>query len=199
MEVLSGRSLLQSEVEALLEEKDPELANTWQAAAQLAHLQGRLKLEAACSRAEESQGKLRRWSSGVGKRAKQTESLQKAASEARRERGSREVGGDTLRESEGGDFRARLPSAGGLLRAAALRLPRLRLPLRGAVARRADMRCLRCGSVATGRTACAACGLAGCAYCEACLALGRSRACALAAAQRGFFRPYGVRPVSVPP
>ncbi|MEK5025596.1 DEAD/DEAH box helicase [Paenibacillus sp. FSL M7-1046] len=179
VEALSGRSLLQSEVEALLEEKDPLLANTWQAAAQLAHLQGRLKLETACSRAEESQGKLRRWSSGVGKRAKQTESLQKAAGEVRRERGSREVGGDTLRESEGGDFRARLPSAGGLLRAAALRLPRLRLPLRGAVARRADMRCLRCGSVATGRTACAACGLAGCAYCEACLALGRSRACAL--------------------
>ncbi|WP_438493009.1 DEAD/DEAH box helicase [Paenibacillus sp. IHBB 3054] len=140
VEALSGRSLLQSEVEALLEEKDPELANTWQAAAQLAHLQGRLKLEAACSR---------------------------------------ELGGATWRESEGKDVRARLPNASSLLRAAALRLPRLRLPLRGAVARRADMRCLRCGSAATGRTACAACGLAGCAYCEACLALGRSRACAL--------------------
>ncbi|WP_445669296.1 helicase-related protein [Paenibacillus sp. FSL R7-0204] len=45
--------------------------------------------------------------------------------------------------------------------------------------RREALRCLRCGSVPTGRTACAACGLAGCAYCEACLALGRSRACAL--------------------
>ncbi|MEK4004041.1 helicase-related protein [Paenibacillus sp. FSL H3-0333] len=45
--------------------------------------------------------------------------------------------------------------------------------------RREVPRCLRCGSVPTGRTACAACGLAGCAYCEACLALGRSRACAL--------------------
>ncbi|WP_342437435.1 helicase-related protein [Paenibacillus sp. FSL L8-0436] len=179
VEALSGRSLLQSEVEALLEEKDPELANAWQAAAQLAHLQGRLKLEAACSRAEESKRKLRRWSSGVGKRGKKTDSLQKAAGEARRERGSKEVGGDKWSESKGRDVRARLPSAGGLLRAAALRLPRLRLPLRGAVARRADMRCLRCGSVATGRTACAACGLTGCAYCEACLALGRSRACAL--------------------
>ncbi|MCM3000722.1 DEAD/DEAH box helicase [Paenibacillus cellulositrophicus] len=40
-------------------------------------------------------------------------------------------------------------------------------------------RCRRCGSEATGRTACAACGLAACAYCEACLALGRSRACSL--------------------
>ncbi|WP_433617678.1 helicase-related protein [Paenibacillus cellulositrophicus] len=39
--------------------------------------------------------------------------------------------------------------------------------------------CRRCGSEATGRTACAACGLAACAYCEACLALGRSRACSL--------------------
>ncbi|WP_342480748.1 helicase-related protein [Paenibacillus sp. FSL L8-0340] len=219
VEALSGRSLLQSEVEALLEEKEPLLADTWQAAAQLAHLQGRLKLEAACSRVEESKGKLRRWSSGIEKRATRTESPQKAAGEARRGRGSREVAGDTwsesvardtvgdawsgresrrvgvdawserksrevvaeeLKESEGRDVRARLPSAGSLLRAAALRLPRLRLPLRGgAVARRADIRCLRCGSVATGRTACAACGLTGCAYCEACLALGRSRACAL--------------------
>lgn len=218
VEALSGRSLLQSEVEALLEEKEPLLADTWQAAAQLAHLQGRLKLEAACSRVEESKGKLRQWSSGIEKRATRTESPQKAAGEARRGRGCREVAGDTwnesvardtvgdawsgresrrvgvdawserksrevvaeeLKESEGRDVRARLPSAGSLLRAAALRLPRLRLPLRGAVARRADTRCLRCGSVATGRTACAACGLTGCAYCEACLALGRSRACAL--------------------
>ncbi|MEK8216615.1 DEAD/DEAH box helicase [Paenibacillus sp. FSL L8-0463] len=218
VEALSGRSLLQSEVEALLEEKEPLLADTWQAAAQLAHLQGRLKLEAACSRVEESKGKLRQWSSGIEKRATRTESPQKAAGEARRGRGCREVAGDTwnesvardtvgdawsgresrrvgvdawserksrevvaeeLKESEGRDVRARLPSAGSLLRAAALRLPRLRLPLRGAVARRADTRCLRCGSVAAGRTACAACGLTGCAYCEACLALGRSRACAL--------------------
>ncbi|MNO34613.1 Transcription-repair-coupling factor [compost metagenome] len=73
----------------------------------------------------------------------------------------------------------RLPAFAGLLRAAALRLPQLRLPWRGAAARRAGVRCLRCGSAAIGRTACAACGLAGCAYCEACLALGRSRACAL--------------------
>lgn len=39
-------------------------------------------------------------------------------------------------------------------------------------------RCRRCGSEARSRTACAACGSAACAYCEACLALGRSRACA---------------------
>lgn len=52
--------------------------------------------------------------------------------------------------------------------------------LRRAIPRRTvGPRCLRCGSAATGRTACAACGLPGCAYCEACLALGRSRACAL--------------------
>ncbi|PAK51967.1 helicase-related protein [Paenibacillus sp. 7541] len=41
------------------------------------------------------------------------------------------------------------------------------------------LRCRRCGSVAESRTACAACGSAACAYCEACLAMGRSRACAL--------------------
>lgn len=40
-------------------------------------------------------------------------------------------------------------------------------------------RCRRCGSEARSRTACAACGSAACAYCEACLAMGRSRACAL--------------------
>ncbi|WP_019915053.1 helicase-related protein [Paenibacillus sp. HW567] len=122
---LAGRSLLQPEAEALLAEVLPELAGYWRAAAQLAHLQGRLRLEAA-------------------------------------------VRAPALRRA-GPGWAARL------LQAAALRLPR-----RGAAtARRAQMRCLRCGSAATGRTACAACGLAGCAYCEACLALGRSRACAL--------------------
>ncbi|WP_438348839.1 DEAD/DEAH box helicase [Paenibacillus sp. FA6] len=45
--------------------------------------------------------------------------------------------------------------------------------------RRKFLRCHRCGSVALGRTACASCGSAACAYCEACLAMGRSRACAL--------------------
>ncbi|NQX47187.1 DEAD/DEAH box helicase [Paenibacillus tritici] len=103
-EALAGRSLLQGEAEALVAEQLPELAGNWLAAAQLAYLQGRLRLEAAvCGTAGAALG-LRR----------------------------REV-----------------------------------------------LRCLRCGSVPTGRTACAACGLAGCAYCEACLALGRSRACAL--------------------
>ncbi|QUL58473.1 DEAD/DEAH box helicase [Paenibacillus tritici] len=104
-EALAGRSLLQGEAEALVAEHLPELAGHWLAVAQLAYLQGRLRLEAA-------------------------------------------VGG----------------TAGAA-----------RLGLR----RREVLRCLRCGSVPTGRTACAACGLAGCAYCEACLALGRSRACAL--------------------
>ncbi|MEK4849502.1 helicase-related protein [Paenibacillus sp. FSL H7-0756] len=102
---LDGRSLLQGEAEALVAEQLPELAEHWRAAAQLAYLQGRLRLTAAV-----------------------------------------------------------LGPAG----AARLGLRRREVP-----------RCLRCGSVPTGRTACAACGLAGCAYCEACLALGRSRACAL--------------------
>lgn len=44
---------------------------------------------------------------------------------------------------------------------------------------RGHSRCRRCGSVASRRTPCGSCGCRGCAYCEACLALGRSRACAL--------------------
>ncbi|RAW16262.1 DNA/RNA helicase [Paenibacillus taichungensis] len=44
---------------------------------------------------------------------------------------------------------------------------------------RSAPRCRRCGSFAGQCVPCAACGLAACAYCEACLALGRSRACAL--------------------
>ncbi|GAA0137588.1 hypothetical protein YSY43_44290 [Paenibacillus sp. YSY-4.3] len=51
-----------------------------------------------------------------------------------------------------------------------------RAPLRG----RARLpRCRRCGSGALRRTPCGSCGLSSCAYCEACLALGRSRSCAL--------------------
>lgn len=126
-EALAGRSLLQAEVEALVDERLPELAGSWLAAVQLAHLQGRLRIEAA-------------------------------------------VGEATAAGREGGRPEGRKT-----------RLPLLRLSRRGASAsrRRSACRCLRCGSVPTGRTACAACGLSGCAYCEACLALGRSRACAL--------------------
>lgn len=40
-------------------------------------------------------------------------------------------------------------------------------------------RCRRCGSGVHRRTPCGSCGSRGCAYCEACLALGRSRSCAL--------------------
>ncbi|MDU4695611.1 MAG: helicase-related protein, partial [Paenibacillus sp.] len=40
-------------------------------------------------------------------------------------------------------------------------------------------RCRRCGSEVHRRTPCGSCGSRGCAYCEACLALGRSRSCAL--------------------
>ena len=60
-------------------------------------------------------------------------------------------------------------------------------PARVARPRAKRARCHRCGSEARQRVPCAACGLAACAYCEACLALGRSRACALllrSAAQR---------------
>lgn len=52
--------------------------------------------------------------------------------------------------------------------------PRRRLARRGK-----GLRCQRCGSGADRRTPCGSCGLSGCAYCEACLALGRSRSCAL--------------------
>ncbi|GIP42160.1 hypothetical protein J45TS6_06190 [Paenibacillus sp. J45TS6] len=45
--------------------------------------------------------------------------------------------------------------------------------------RRVQLHCRRCGSVAAEQSPCAACGSSACAYCEACLALGRSRACAL--------------------
>lgn len=52
--------------------------------------------------------------------------------------------------------------------------------LRGPLARpRARYRCRRCGSEVHSRTPCGSCGSSGCAYCEACLALGRSRSCAL--------------------
>lgn len=44
---------------------------------------------------------------------------------------------------------------------------------------RAPYRCRRCGSEVHSRTPCGSCGSSGCAYCEACLALGRSRSCAL--------------------
>ncbi|AZS17600.1 DEAD/DEAH box helicase [Paenibacillus lutimineralis] len=44
---------------------------------------------------------------------------------------------------------------------------------------RARYRCRRCGSEVHSRTPCGSCGSSGCAYCEACLALGRSRSCAL--------------------
>lgn len=129
---LSGRSLLQPELEALLAEELPELAGRWRQAVQLAHLQGRLMLTAAVGSAAPA---------AQGARARQ------------------------------------LPAGAGALVRAAARLPHAWR--RGAGARRAGARCLRCGSAPTGRTACAACGLMGCAYCEACLALGRSRACAL--------------------
>ncbi|UPK43479.1 helicase-related protein [Paenibacillus pabuli] len=107
-ERLRGRQLLAAEAEALLADTAPQLASVWRAAAQLAHLRGRLSIAAALE-------------------------------------------GPATR-------RQRLPWLGRAHSAP---------------------RCRRCGSFAGQRVPCAACGLAACAYCEACLALGRSRACAL--------------------
>ncbi|WP_430700927.1 helicase-related protein [Paenibacillus tundrae] len=106
-EQLHGRQLLAAEAEALLADNAPPLASAWRAAAQLAHLHGRLSIAAA---------------------------LEWPATRRRH---------------------AWLGSA------------------------QSAPRCRRCGSVAEQRVPCAACGQAACAYCEACLALGRSRACAL--------------------
>ncbi|MDQ0192192.1 DEAD/DEAH box helicase [Paenibacillus wynnii] len=46
-ELVNGRSLLETELMALLSEHYPTLTEHWRSAAQLAHLKGRLKLEAA--------------------------------------------------------------------------------------------------------------------------------------------------------
>ncbi|GGH64478.1 hypothetical protein GCM10008014_42900 [Paenibacillus silvae] len=68
---------------------------------------------------------------------------------------------------------------GRLQLTAALQGPATRRRLAWLGRARSAPRCHRCGSEARQRVPCAACGLAACAYCEACLALGRSRACAL--------------------
>ncbi|QOS81418.1 DEAD/DEAH box helicase [Paenibacillus sp. JNUCC31] len=107
-ELLRGRQLLAAEAEALLADTAPQLASVWRAAAQLAHLSGRLSITAALE--------------GPATRRQRLAWLGRAQSAPR---------------------------------------------------------CRRCGSFAGQRVPCAACGLAACAYCEACLALGRSRACAL--------------------
>jgi len=107
-ERLCGRQLLAAEAEALLADTSPQLASVWRAAAQLAHLRGRLSITAALE--------------GPATRQQRLAWLGRA---------------------------------------------------------RSAPRCRRCGSFAGQRVPCAACGLAACAYCEACLALGRSRACAL--------------------
>ncbi|MCK6075689.1 helicase-related protein [Paenibacillus silvae] len=68
---------------------------------------------------------------------------------------------------------------GRLQLTAALQGPATRRRLAWLGRARSAPRCHRCGSEARQRVPCAACGLAACAYCEVCLALGRSRACAL--------------------
>ncbi|MFE4712083.1 helicase-related protein [Paenibacillus sp. NPDC056722] len=53
---VSGRSLLEAELEALLLDQSPELCVPWRRAAQLAHLQGRLSIEAAVGMGEDARG-----------------------------------------------------------------------------------------------------------------------------------------------
>lgn len=167
---LSGRSLLQPEVEALLAEQLAGMERDWRSAAQLAYLQGRLKLEAAVSAGVEGEGE-ERSNSGCrraeGKRGKCSNSSCKRAEGEREDRGNcscRKAEGERGNRSNSSYWKAECSrtcrSRAGLT--AALRLPLL-LWSRGVVRRRAVERCLRCGSVATGRTPCAACGLAGCA------------------------------------
>lgn len=156
--VLAGRSLLQGEVDALVAERLPDLAGNWSAAVQLAHLQGRIRIEAAVAYNNPKHGGgVLGWRSKMKQSGKETERI-----------GSREQGGGVL------GWVSQVKQSVHVLGRVSEAVTR-----RGAAARRGAPRCLRCGSVPTGRTACAACGLAGCAYCEACLALGRSRACAL--------------------
>lgn len=187
-EAISGRSLLQPELEALLAEQLAGMERDWPAAAQLAHLQGRLELEAAVSGGLEGTDKRdegSRFKCKLGKSARGDY----GGSSCKKGEGARgDYDGSSCKKGESarGDYgrlSCKRGEGSGARRSkaglgAALRLPLLLLT-RGAARRRAVPRCLRCGSVATGRTPCAACGLVGCAYCEACLALGRSRACAL--------------------
>ena len=193
-ELISGRSLLEAELITLLSEGYPQLSAHWRRAAQLAYLQGRLKLEAAVAvpallghrpswrgaiepKPHKGRGDLPPSSimGGFGPRVGQDELRSGSVTGGLEPR----AGQDELspRSIMGGLGPRAVGHLAGWTRAAAAWLPAL--CWRGAARRRALLRCLRCGSVATARTACAACGLAACAYCEACLALGRSRACAL--------------------
>ncbi|MNI03413.1 Transcription-repair-coupling factor [compost metagenome] len=163
---LSGRSLLEAELEAMLAERYAEAEGEWKAAAQLAHLRGGLQLEAAVGTSIEGAV----WKGDRNKRY----------GRKRNDSPNSGIMGNERESSGCKRRRGRVCLAGiaeGVSRAFAAAA--LLLRKHGAARRRAGARCLRCGSVATGRTPCAACGLAGCAYCEACLALGRSRACAL--------------------
>ncbi|WP_238651139.1 DEAD/DEAH box helicase [Paenibacillus piscarius] len=182
-EALAGRSLLAGEAEALVTEMLPELTDNWIAAAQLAYLQGRLQIEAAVGVGQSGQEQVE-----SGRWDKRGRSVRTSEGRMSWERGESEPElsggrgqGERGRWYKRGRSVGRSERRGNWERGDGV-LARLRtaLALRGAAARRAAApRCLRCGSVPTGRTACAACGLAGCAYCEACLGLGRSRACAL--------------------
>lgn len=176
-EALTGRSLLQPELEALLAEQLPELPGDWRSTAQLAHLQGKLMLTAGITAIRECKDGKR----STGLRESQvwrTEVDEAGVRESRvRNTGVNDAGVRGTKERKGA---RQLPAGAGVMaRAATAWLSRVAMPWRGFAKRRVLPRCQRCGSVATGHTACAACGLRGCAYCEACLALGRSRACAL--------------------
>ncbi|MDT3428019.1 late competence protein required for DNA uptake (superfamily II DNA/RNA helicase) [Paenibacillus forsythiae] len=191
--VLRGRSLLESEAEALLAERCPEMMGCWRGAAQLAYLQGRLHLEAAVgatperdpnrrARGDERRDEQEEMKGGKGDSPESRQGgagglPREAAEKPREARWARRAPWDSAERLREGRRTLAASAPGRLLAQAAQLLRALSAARRNAAA--APPRCLRCGSAATGRTACAACGLAGCAYCEACLALGRSRACAL--------------------
>ncbi len=199
VETLSGRSLLQPEVEALLAERLPGMEQDWQSVAQLAYLQGRLKLQAAVSAGME--GEWEEWKNHRHEKAEgeRADCRNNSSRKVERNRAGRSNSSSGNAEGKRGDrsnsLNKRAEDSGAYVRslglAAALRLPLL-LWRRGASRRRAVERCLRCGSVATGRTPCAAptarpasrSGAAGPARC--CCAARRPRPC-------------GARPESAPP
>lgn len=138
-ELIIGRSLLESELTAMLSERCPKLLSHWRSAVQQAYLNGWIQIEAAV--------------------VTETKPAFRLRPKVVQPRGR----------------------SGGLaaVHTTAASLCRGRWAPRGVFRRRALPRCRHCGSAATARTACGSCGLSGCAYCEACLALGRSRSCAL--------------------
>ncbi|MCC3374084.1 DEAD/DEAH box helicase [Cohnella sp. REN36] len=124
-------------------------------------------------------------SSDANSRAARSKAEGRALAE-RLPRLAQQLAGRSLLREEAASMLA-APDAATLLRelqlAALLGAARLSAAIAPAAARGPGLRCRRCGSAEARmrRTACASCGRSGCAVCEACLALGRSRECALLA------------------